>query len=99
MQTWPFSAVRAQLSDALRSVEAGDAPMLISRRGQAAGVLMSVAQYRQLSGAGDGFAGRLAAWRNQYLCEVDAPAEGDSPTEVDPFANLRQPDAGRDFAW
>ena len=81
MQSLPFSAARAQLSEALRSLEAGDAPMMISRRGQAAGVLMSVAQYR------------LKAWRDQYLREADASAEADS------LAELRQPDAGRDFEW
>ncbi len=93
MQSLPFSAARAQLSEALRSLEAGDAPMMISRRGQAAGVLMSVAQYRQLSGAGAGFSERLKAWRDQYLREADASAEADS------LAELRQPDAGRDFEW
>jgi prevent-host-death family protein len=93
MQSLPFSAARAQLSEALRSLEAGDAPMVISRRGQAAGVLMSMAQYRQLSGTGAGFSERLTAWRNQYLREADASAE------ADPFVGLRQPDAGRDFAW
>ena len=93
MQSLPFSAARAQLSEALRGLEAGDAPMMISRRGQAAGVLMSMAQYRQLSGAGAGFSERLKAWRDQYLREADASAEADS------LAELRQPDAGRDFEW
>lgn len=93
MQTIPFSEARAQLADVLRGVESGDEPLMISRRGQASGVLMSVAQYQQLSGEAQGFAERLQAWRANWLDA--AGVTGDA----DPFADIRQTDAGRDFAW
>lgn len=93
MQTLPFSEVRAQLADALRGVEAGE-PVVISRRGQAAGVLMSFAQYQQLGG-GTGFADQLARWRLEYAPDADMGVA----SEADPFEGVRQADAGRDFAW
>lgn len=93
MQTIPFSEARAQLADVLRGVEAGDAPMVISRRGQASGVLMSFAQYQQLSGEGQGFADRLEGWRAKYLAS-DMPGD-----DVNPFDGVRQSDDARDFAW
>jgi prevent-host-death family protein len=93
MQVLPFSQARAQLANALRSVEAGNEPFSISRRGQVAGVLMSFEQYQRLSGAATGFAEKLQHWRAEQLT---APA--DMP-EDDPFAQLRQTDSGREFAW
>jgi len=93
MQTIPFSEARAQLADVLRGVESGDEPLMISRRGQASGVLMSVAQYQQLSGESQGFADRLQAWRSNWL---EAAMATD---DTDPFAEIRQTDAGRDFRW
>lgn len=92
MQTLPFSEARAQFAEALRSVEAGNEPVLISRRGQAAGVLMSVEQYRELGGD-HGFIASLQRWRDEYLADVvDADA-------ADPFDGLRQTESGRDFKW
>ncbi len=93
MQALPFSEARAQLVEALRSVEAGNEPVLISRRGQAAGVLMSLAQYRQLGGGDSGFVARLQRWRDEHLAEA-----GDAD-ERDPFEGLRQTESGRDFSW
>lgn len=92
MQSIPFSEARAQLADVLRGVEAGDAPLVISRRGQASGVLMSFAQYQQLSGEGLGFSDRLDGWRAKYL----APDVAD---DANPFDGVRQPDDVRDFTW
>jgi len=92
MQTLPFSEARAQLAQVLRSVEAGSEPFSISRRGQVAGVLMSFDQYQRLRGQ-TAFADKLHAWRTQYLPADKASAEDD------PFANLRQRDAAREFSW
>ncbi|MCY1204520.1 Antitoxin type II toxin-antitoxin system, type II toxin-antitoxin system [compost metagenome] len=90
MQTIPFSEARAHLADALRGVEVAQEPLMISRRGHAAGVLMSWSQYRQLVGTSSGFSARLAEWRQQHVAGED---------ESDPFAQLRQPDGGREFSW
>lgn len=92
MQFIPFSEARAQLANVLREVEAGDAPMVISRRGQASGVLMSYAQYQHLSGENIGFADRLLSWRAKYL------VAGVSD-EADPFDGVRQSEDVRDFTW
>lgn len=93
MQILPFSEARAQLANALRSVEAGNAPFSISRRGQVAGVLMSFEQYQRMSGAATGFAEKLSRWRTEQLTTPEGlPAD-------DPFADLRQKDSGREFSW
>ncbi|WP_454739710.1 type II toxin-antitoxin system Phd/YefM family antitoxin [Cupriavidus necator] len=89
MQSIPFSEARAHLADALRGVEVAQEPLMISRRGQAAGVLMSWSQYRQLVGSSSGFSARLTEWRQRYVTE----------DESDAFAQLRQPDGGREFSW
>ena len=93
MQTLPFSEARAQLAQALRSVEAGDEPFSISRRGQVAGVLMSFEQYQRLSGEPTGFAEKLQAWRTNYV----TPAQ--TGVDDDPFVGVRQSDAAREFSW
>ncbi|MFC4523585.1 type II toxin-antitoxin system Phd/YefM family antitoxin [Cupriavidus pinatubonensis] len=90
MQAIPFSEARAHLAEALRGVEVAQEPLVISRRGQAAGVLMSWSQYRQLVGASSGFAARLAEWRQDFVGTED---------EADPFEGVRQPDTGRPFSW
>lgn len=93
MQTLSFAQARAQLAEVLRSVEAGQPPVVISRRGQAAGVLMSSEQFRQFNTQATGFAGRMNRWREQSLA---AACSGDGS---DPFADVRQREAGRDFTW
>jgi len=93
MQTLPFSEARAQLADVLRGVEAGQEPVLISRRGAAAGVLMSLEQYQRLGGGAAGFAARLNRWRAEYLAAVNGSAE------KDPFEDVRQNGPAREFAW
>ena len=93
MQTLPFSEARAQLAHALRSVEAGNEPFSISRRGQVAGVLMSFVQYQRMSGAATGFAEKLKLWRaepSNMLSDI---------VEDDPFDGVRQVDGGREFSW
>jgi prevent-host-death family protein len=90
MQTIPFSEARAHLADTLRTLETTQTPLLISRRGKAAGILMSPAQYQQLVGAPKGFASRLAQWRTDYAQVMAEP---------DPFVTLREPTEGRDFSW
>jgi prevent-host-death family protein len=90
MQTMPFSQARAHLAEALRGVELAQEPLLISRRGQAAGVLMSLANYQQLAGSSGGFSARLADWRAQYSQALD---------ESNDFTSPRDPIEGRDFSW
>lgn len=91
MQHIPLSQARANLADTLRSVEVGNEPAMISRRGEPAAVLMSLAQYRRLSGAAQDFAGLLDGWRQHYLKD-DVAAD-------DPWAGVRDPSPGREAAW
>lgn len=93
MQQIPFSEARANLAETLRSVEAGTEPAVISRRGAPAAVLMSVTQYRQLSGSAQNFAGRLKDWREQHLPKSSATAA------KDPWAKVRDTTPGRDSPW
>jgi prevent-host-death family protein len=90
MQHIPFSQARANLADTLRSVEAGTEPAVISRRGEPAAVLMSLAQYRRLSGASQDFAVLLDGWRQRHLLDS---------TDDDPWADVRDPSPGREVAW
>jgi prevent-host-death family protein len=95
MQILPFSEARAHLAEALRNMELAQEPVLISRRGQAAGVLVPVAQYERLTGSAvgqaQGFSARLAQWRVQHADEDMA--------HQDTFAPDRDPSQGREFSW
>ena len=64
--TIPFSDLRARLAETLRAIEQANEPVFISRRGEPAAVLMSVAQYRRLTAQADGPLARLAAWRARH---------------------------------
>ncbi|MEQ1669021.1 MAG: type II toxin-antitoxin system Phd/YefM family antitoxin [Sulfuriferula sp.] len=90
MQTIPFSEARAHLAETLHQLETDQHPLLISRRGKAAAVLISPTQYQQLIGADHGFAARLAQWRINYAAVLP---------EADPFTQLRDATHGRDFSW
>lgn len=96
MHSLPFSEARAHLADTLREVEATDTPVLISRRGQTAGVLMSWAQYRRLQTGTTGFSARLTQWRAECLAPEAGTRREDEP---DPFADLRDPSPGRVVDW
>lgn len=94
MHTIPFSEARAHLAEALSTLDQGGEPVLISRRGQAAAVLMSVAQYQRLVALGDGAAARLRDWRAEH---ADVLAEGaDVP---DPWADVRDRQPTRAVDW
>lgn len=93
MQTIPFSDLRTHLAETLRALERGTEPMVISRRGEPAAVLMSMAQYRQLLGQVDGPAARLAAWRARTL------TPGAHEPEDDPWADVRDRSPGRPVTW
>ncbi len=87
MDSIPYSEVRARLAETLKQLEVREEPILISRRGQPAGVLMSVAQYQRLRGATGGLAEALTAWRARYADELAADeAAGDG---IDPYADVR----------
>lgn len=94
MQSIPFTDVRAQLAKTLRELESDPKPRLISRRGQAAGVLMSWPQYQAMSASGSGFGQRLAQWRSQCSPDLAMP---DDLGEA--FADLRSSEAGRTVDW
>lgn len=94
MHTIPFSEARAHLAEALSSLDQGGEPLLISRRGQAAAVLMSVAQYQRLVTQGDGPAARLQAWRSGHAQAM--AAEQDAP---DPWADVRDRRPTRNVDW
>ncbi len=98
MQTIPFSQARAHLADTLNQVEASTEPTLISRRGQSAAVLMSVAQYQQLSEPMQDFDTQLHVWRARYLGDAQ-PDEADSQAEADPWAAVRDRAEGRGSPW
>lgn len=74
-----------------------DAPIYISRRGEPAGVLLSVAQYRRLSGDDLGFGDAMAAWRQRHAAAIAADA-GDN-NDADPFADVRDRQPTRPVTW
>ncbi|KQP18089.1 type II toxin-antitoxin system Phd/YefM family antitoxin [Pseudorhodoferax sp. Leaf267] len=94
MHTIPFSEARAHLAEALSSLDQGGEPVLISRRGQAAAVLMSVAQYQRLVAAGDGAAARLRDWRTEHAGVL--AEQGDMS---DPWADVRDRQPTRAVDW
>lgn len=96
MHTIPFSEARAHLAEALSTLDQGGEPVLISRRGQAAAVLMSVAQYQRLLAHGDGPAARLRAWRAE---NADALAADAAAHEPDPWADVRDRRPTRAVDW
>ncbi len=87
MDSIPYSEVRAHLAETLKKLEVREEPIFISRRGEPAGVLMSVAQYQRLAGpVAKDFWSAVCAWRAEnadYLATPEAPE--------DPFADLRDP--------
>ncbi|MEJ8847825.1 type II toxin-antitoxin system Phd/YefM family antitoxin [Variovorax rhizosphaerae] len=96
MQHIPFAQARANLAKTLRSVETGNEPALISRRGAPAAVLMSVAQLRRLSRSAQGFADKLDDWRQQHL---ESTGTQSAEERRHPFAGVRDTTPGRDFKW
>ncbi len=92
MDSIPYSEVRANLAETLKRLEVRDEPIYISRRGEPAGVLMSVARYERLAGAaGNDFWKALCTWREQNADWLASPE-----AEEDPFANVRdRSDFGR----
>lgn len=100
MESIPYSEVRAHLAETLSELARRDEPIVISRRGEPAAVLMSVTQYQRLVGGQQGFAGALAVWRTRNADWLAEEAErGDGQ---DPWAEVRdhRPDGGRPpFQW
>jgi prevent-host-death family protein len=88
METIPCRVLRAHLAETIKRLEARDAPVFISRRGEPVAVLMSVAQYQRISGGQKtGFAAALESWRQRYQAELEE--EDRSGAYVDPFAQVR----------
>lgn len=93
----PYSELRAHLAETLERLEVRDEPIYISRRGEPAGVLLSVAQYRRLSGDDLGFGDALAAWRQRHAETLAADAgAGD---DAEPFADVRDRQPARAVTW
>ena len=94
MHTIPFSEARAHLAEALSTLDQGGEPVMISRRGHAAAVLMSVAHYERLLALGDGPAARLQAWRSEHADQLGAD-DGSG----DPWADVRDRRPTRAVDW
>lgn len=94
MHTIPFSEARTRLAETLSSLDEGGEPVLISRRGQATAVLMSVAQYERLLAQGDGPAARLQAWRAEHENEL-----AEWGRAGDPWVDVRDRRATRSVDW
>lgn len=94
MQTIAFSEVRANLAEALGDLDVRGEPVVISRRGRAAAVLMSVTQYESLLSRSDGPAARLKAWHEQHAAELQALDGG-----ADPFSDVRSRADDRPVTW
>lgn len=86
MQTIPFNELRAHLAQTLREVEATREPVVISRRGKAAAVLMSWAQYERLREPEFDLGAALDAWR------AGAAAGAAESDDDDPWAAVRDAD-------
>lgn len=94
MHTIPFSEARAHLAEALSTLDQGGEPVMISRRGQASAVLMSVAQYQRLVAQGDGAAARLREWRADHADDLT-----DGTDASDPWADVRDRRPTRAVDW
>lgn len=98
METIPYSELRAHLAETIKRLEVRDEPVFISRRGEPAAVLMSVAQYQRFSGGQKtGFAAALATWRQRYHSELEE--EERTGTYADPFADVRDRTPPRASTW
>lgn len=97
MDSIPYSEVRAHLAETLKKLEVREEPVYISRRGEPAGVLMSVAQYQRLKGGHTDFYSSLMAWRERYGTEL--AEEERNGTYVDPFADVRDRRPPRPVTW
>ena len=95
MDSIPYSQMRAHLAETIKQLEVREEPIFISRRGEPAAVLMSVAQYQRLQGGQKDFFSALVAWRGRYAAELEEDAR--NGTSVDPFASVRDrsEDGGR----
>lgn len=95
MDSIPYSQMRAHLAETLKQLQVREEPVFISRRGEPAAVLMSVAQYRRLQGGQKDFFSALVAWRERYATELEETAR--SGISADPFADVRDrsEDGGR----
>ena len=60
MQTIPFTELRDRLAETIRTVEATQEPLILSRRGKPKAVLMSYAQFQRLTAATDSLIAAIA---------------------------------------
>lgn len=97
MNSIPFSEARAHLAEALRGVELRQEPLVISRRGQAAGLLVPMAHYAKLTGTEMDFAARLSQWRAENA--ISAPPDANADADADALTPARDSSPGREFSW
>lgn len=93
MDEQTYSYTRLHLAETLQHVVAQGEAVVISRRGEAEAVLMSVQQFNQLQQAQQsqhGFMARLAQWRE---------TEPEAAINAEDFQPVRQQESGRDFSW
>jgi prevent-host-death family protein len=89
------SQLRSTLSSTMR-IDTGrrEEPVYISRRGEPAGVLMSVAQFERLQSQSGGPIARWLAWRAKYAKDLE-----DWTDETDPWADVRDRTPPRPVTW
>lgn len=89
MQTVAFSKARAELAETINRAEQNGEPVIISRHGENAAVVLSFGLYQEMIAQRQGFGARLARWRSDYA----------DLSEENPFDNVRSKESGREFAW
>lgn len=90
MNSISFTQARAHLADLIDQSKQGET-VIISQRGHATAVLLSVPEYQKLTGTHLSFTEKLNAWRQQYQHELSSLA--------DEFQPERDQEQGRDFSW
>ena len=93
MQTIPFTEIRDRLAETIRTIEATQEPLILSRRDKAKAVLMSYAQYQRLTAPTFDLGAAIAEWRADF-----GPRPGD-PDDDDPYAHVRDRSPERPFRW
>ena len=96
MQTIPFTELRYRLAETIRTVEATQEPLILSRRGKAKAVLMSYAQYQRLTAPTFDLGAAIAAWRADFGPRPEDP-DDDPYLHVRDLSPERPPE--RPFRW
>lgn len=88
---YSIAEARDQLPKGIHDAESGQ-PAELTRRGKPVAVLLSIDEYRRLTGAATGFWQAFTAFRDEVNVRALAIKKGD-------FENLRDRSPGRDVGW